>query len=78
MQSGLFYGAVGLVDGVLDRLFGVLGPKTRVVATGGQASLVASASRYKPPIDPWLTLEGLRMIYERNADRARSSEGRKA
>jgi type III pantothenate kinase len=77
MQSGLFYGAVGLVDGILDRLFGVLGPKTRVVATGGQASLVASASRYKPPVDPWLTLEGLRMIYERNVEAARGAKNRR-
>jgi type III pantothenate kinase len=77
MQSGLFYGAVGLLDGVLDRLFGVLGPKTRVVATGGQASLVVSASRYKPPVDAWLTLEGLRMIYERNVDGTRNSKGRR-
>jgi type III pantothenate kinase len=66
MQSGLFYGAVGLVDGILDRLCQVLGRKTPVVATGGQASLVAGASKYKPPVEPWLTLEGLRIIYERN------------
>jgi type III pantothenate kinase len=66
MQSGLFYGAVGLVDGILDRLCQVLGKKTTVVATGGQASLVAGASKYKPPVEPWLTLEGLRIIYERN------------
>jgi type III pantothenate kinase len=66
MQSGLFYGAVGMVDGILDRLCATLGPKTKVVATGGQAPLVASVSKYKPPVDSSLTLEGLRIIYERN------------
>ena len=71
MQSGLFYGAVGLVDGILDRLAAVLGPKMKVVATGGQASLVASASKYKPPVDSSLTLEGLRIIYERHPPGAR-------
>jgi type III pantothenate kinase len=66
IQSGVFYGAIGLVDGILDRLCGELGKKTKVIATGGQASLVCGVSKYKPPVDPSLTLEGLRIIYERN------------
>jgi type III pantothenate kinase len=66
IQSGLFYGAIGMMDGILDRLSAELGKKTKVVATGGEASLVSAASKYKPPVDPSLTLEGLRIIYERN------------
>src|SRR5437867_6488544 len=66
MQSGLFYGAVGMVDGILDRLCALLGENTKVVATGGQATLIAGASKYKPPVDASLTLEGLRVIYDRN------------
>jgi type III pantothenate kinase len=71
MQSGLFYGSVGLVDGILERLIAILGPKTKVVATGGQAPLVAAASKYRPPVDAALTLDGLRLIYERNLAGAR-------
>src|SRR5512137_2501219 len=48
MQSGLFYGSVGLVDGILDRLMIALGRQVKVLATGGQAPLVASASKYHP------------------------------
>jgi len=63
IQSGLFYGAVDAVDGMLDRLCAVLGKQTKVIATGGQAPLVAGSSKYKPSIDSSLTLDGLRIIY---------------
>jgi type III pantothenate kinase len=66
LQSGLFYGAVAMMDGILDRLFTELGNDTKVIATGGQAALVAGASKFQPPVDPSLTLEGLRIIYERS------------
>lgn len=71
LQSGLFYGAVAMMDGILDRLFTELGNDTKVVATGGQATLVAGASKFQPPVDASLTLEGLRIIYERSQTVAR-------
>jgi type III pantothenate kinase len=66
IQSGLFYGAVDAVDGMLTRLSTVLGKPTKVIATGGQASLISAASKFKPILDPSLTLDGLRIIYHRN------------
>src|SRR5690606_6698159 len=60
LESGFYYGALGLLDGILERLIAELGPETKVVATGGQAQVICPASKYVQVIDEHLTLTGLR------------------
>jgi type III pantothenate kinase len=66
IQSGLYYGNIALVDGLLEKMIEELGPDTRVIATGGLAPLISRGSRLIETSDPDITLEGLRIIYERN------------
>lgn len=69
IQAGVMFGNAGLVDALVRRTWGELGTKTTVAATGGHASVIASLSETITHVDPWLTLEGLRLIYERNRAR---------
>jgi type III pantothenate kinase len=71
MQSGLYHGYVGLVDGVLRKMLGEMGGSPRVIATGGLAPLIATGSDLIELVDDTLTLEGLRLVYERTTDHGR-------
>ena len=66
MQAGVFYGFVGQVDGIVTRMRRELGCKAKVVATGGLAVIVAPATDAIDVVEPTLTLEGLKIIYDRN------------
>lgn len=66
MQSGLLFGYVGLVEGMVARFRKELGPNMKVVGTGGLAELIAKETDAIQIIAPWLTLDGLRIIYELN------------
>jgi len=66
VQSGIIFGYAGLVDALVRRMWKELGAEAPVVATGGQASLVASFSETIRSVAPDLTLEGLRLIHRRH------------
>jgi type III pantothenate kinase len=78
LQSGLYYGYLGLVDGILELLLRELGSETKVLATGGLGQMIGTGSKYIKNVDESLTLEGLRIIWERNAAARRDAPAGKA
>jgi len=67
LQSGMLYGYAGLVDRTVARIRGELGDEARVLATGGLAHLIAAETESIERVEPFLTLDGLRILFERNA-----------
>jgi type III pantothenate kinase len=68
LQSGLLYGYVGLVEGLIARFRAELGPDAKVIATGGLAEIIAGETAAIDALAPWLMLDGLRIIYHLNQD----------
>jgi type III pantothenate kinase len=68
MQSGIIFGYVGLIEGIVARIRKELGEKAKVIATGGYASLIAKETKVFDEVNPALTLIGLRLIYQMNSD----------
>jgi type III pantothenate kinase len=72
MQSGMLFGYVGLVEGMVTRFRDELGPDMKVIATGGLAPVLAAETKVIDAVEPWLTLEGLRLIWEMHLGRVES------
>ncbi|MEJ2247357.1 MAG: type III pantothenate kinase [Acidobacteriota bacterium] len=66
LQSGLLFGYIGLVEGMVSRFRDELGPEMKVIATGGLADVIAKETEVISVIAPWLTLEGLKIIHDLN------------
>ena len=75
LQSGMLYGYSGMIDNMVGRIRNELGTDARVVATGGLAHVIASETKTIEQVEPFLTLQGLRLIFERNRDTHAASRG---
>lgn len=65
IQSGIYFGYIGLVDGIIERMLDTLGEKSKIISTGGFAELISEESKYVEIIEKNLMLDGLRLIYEK-------------